>query len=83
MPTMSARIDAFGDQIAGFIPLDASVLQTDFRIDAERNARLLAAPTKSEMPTLGALSSHKERQAIRVFECVIGTARASLPDGGI
>jgi hypothetical protein len=80
---MNARIDTFGDQIAGFIPPGASVPQADCRIDAERNARLLATPTESEMPSLGALVSHKERQAIRVFECVIGTARAGLPDGGI
>ena len=39
LPTMNAQIDAFGDQIAGFIPPGASVPQTDFRIDAERNAR--------------------------------------------
>jgi hypothetical protein len=80
---MNSRINAFGDQIAGFIPPGASVPQADCWIDAKRNARLLAAPTKSEVPILGALGSHKERQAIRVFECVIGTARASLPDGGI
>ncbi len=46
LPTMVARIDAFCDQIAGFIPPGASFPQADRRIDTERNAPLLAAPTK-------------------------------------
>ena len=42
-----------------------------------------AKATLERIRRIGALGGHKERQAIRVFECVIGTARAGLPDGGI
>src|SRR6266849_1912233 len=49
LATLPARIDALGDQIAGFIPPGASVPQADCRIDTERNARLLPTPAA---PTL-------------------------------
>jgi hypothetical protein len=38
LPAVNAWIDAFGDQIAGFIPPGASAPQADFRLGAERNA---------------------------------------------
>lgn len=56
------RIDALGEQVAGFIAKLARLLQGERRVAAEGHAIALAAPGEAEVPGLGAVGGDEEER---------------------
>ncbi|MPM85700.1 hypothetical protein SDC9_132781 [bioreactor metagenome] len=72
------RVDALGEQVAGFIAKLARLLQRQRRVAAEGHAIALAAPGEAEVPGLGAVGGDEEGEAVRIGQRVRLAGRLGL-----
>ena len=80
---VGAGINALGNQCTRLVPRLPGLLEADGRVDAHRDAGLLAQPVETEVPLLGALGTDEQCKASGVFEGVVLAGRLRLADSGI
>lgn len=75
----AVRIDALGEQRAGFITKRTGVLQGERGVVAEGDALTLAKPRIAEVPSLGADGGNVKIEAVEVGQRVWLAGRLGLP----